>query len=226
MKNQDVNRKSIYLIAACVAFLLGFLSNVSHAALANSAEVYLQGDPGSWVGGAIGAPNVTWVHGIDGIFSSTATGPGLISISYQGDSWWYFEFASPTYNPVTNTNTGTPLQDGMYENATRYPFNSPTKPGMSIYGNGAGDNTSDGWFDILDVAFDASGNLLRLAIDFKQYDETDTMSGPGIFGSLRYNDPGFALNTTGLAPVPVPASAWLLGSGLLGLSGMSRRKRK
>jgi hypothetical protein len=173
----------------------------------------------------VGAASVTWVHGVDGVFSSGATGPDVITINYQGSAYWTFDFAAPTYNPQTNTNTGTPLQDGMYLNATRYPFNSPTKPGLSVYGNGAGDNTSDGWFDILDVAFDSSGNLLRLAVDFKQYDETSTMSGPGLFGSLRYNDPNIALNTTG-APVPIPATGWLLGSALVGLVGTARRRER
>lgn len=224
MKTKLLNLKGPCLIGVYVALFVVFMSGKSHASLANNAEVYLQGDPGSWVGGAIGTPNATWIHGIDGLFSSTTTSTGQIDINYQGAADWSFNFASPTYNPQTNTNTGTPLQDGMYLNATRYPFNSPTKPGMSIYGNGRGDNTSDGWFDILDIAFDSSGNLLRLAVDFKQYDETNTMSGPGMFGSLRYNDPGIALNTTGVAPTPVPATVLLLGSGLLGLAGASRRK--
>lgn len=224
MKTNFMNTKQLRLVAASSVLLGCLVSNISYAALADTAEVYLQSDPGSYVGGAIRAPNVTWVHGVDGIFSSSGGGPGLAAIQYQGSADWTFDFAAPTYNPQTNTNIGTPLQDGMYLNATRYPFNSPTTPGMSIYGNGAGDNTSDGWFDVLDVAFDGSGNLSRLAVDFKQYDETNMMSGPGLFGSLRYNDPGIALNTKGVAPVPVPAAAWLFGSGLLGLMGMARRK--
>lgn len=31
--------------------------------------------------------------------------------------------------------------------------------------------------------------------------------------------------TMDIAPVPVPGAAWLLGSGLLGLAGLGRRKR-
>lgn len=37
-------------------------------------------------------------------------------------------------------------------------------------------------------------------------------------GDLQYNVPG------GTSPVPLPAAVWLLGSGLLGLAGIGRRK--
>ncbi len=36
------------------------------------------------------------------------------------------------------------------------------------------------------------------------------------------NDPNIQLNTS---PVPLPAAAWLFGSGLLGLMGVARRKK-
>lgn len=39
-----------------------------------------------------------------------------------------------------------------------------------------------------------------------------------VFDDLRYNE--------ALAPVPLPAAAWLLGSGLLGFAGLGRRRRK
>lgn len=36
----------------------------------------------------------------------------------------------------------------------------------------------------------------------------------------------WALADTGVAPVPVPAAAWLFGSALLGLAGIQRRRKK
>lgn len=41
-----------------------------------------------------------------------------------------------------------------------------------------------------------------------------------------YNDCGsleFSINTVSISAVPIPAAAWLLGSGLLGLAGIARR---
>jgi hypothetical protein len=44
------------------------------------------------------------------------------------------------------------------------------------------------------------------------------IDGPLVLGSLDFN-----LMTS--APVPVPAAAWLLGSGLLGLLGVAKRRK-
>lgn len=53
--------------------------------------------------------------------------------------------------------------------------------------------------------------------------------GNGINGAAMIDGPfqGFNANfNVMLHPVPVPAAAWLLGSGLIGLFGVSRRKKK
>lgn len=44
------------------------------------------------------------------------------------------------------------------------------------------------------------------------------------FGSFNGQDQAFVLNPTA-APVPVPAAVWLLGSGLLGLFGIARKRK-
>ena len=207
-------------IFACLAFVGTAFSNASHAAVtyATSAQVYLQGDPNSWVGGAIGAPSATWTQTQIPTFSARTIGFWLnaVEVFYDNHGVWSFVFGPPT---------GTLLHNGMYLNALGSTINSPDSPWLTVDGNARGDNLSDGWFYILNIAFDGSGNLARLAVDFKQYDDATTMSGPGIFGSLRYNDPAIPLNTTGVAPVPAPAGAWLFGSGLLGLASAVRRRR-
>ncbi len=204
-------------VAAAVALLC---STPSRAALATSAVVYLQSDPGSWVGGAIGAPEVTWTHGNEGIFSANYNYRQGVSISYQGGDWWDFEFAAPSYDPVSNTNDGQQLKVGFYDKAQRFPFNSPTRPGLSVSGNGRGNNTLSGWFRVLEIDHGLNGELNRFAVDFRQYDESSTMSGPSLYGSLRFNS-SIAIN-----PVPEPASYAMLLAGLVMTAAVARRRQR
>ena len=199
-------------------------SKLAIAALATSGSVYLSAEPGSWVGGGIGSSESTWTHGVEGIFSITSNFDQGASVTFNDGNYWNFDFAAPTYNPVTNTNDGNRLEIGFYDNATRFPFNSPTRPGMNFSGNGRGNNRLGAWFDVLDIEYGLGGEVLSLAVDFRQFDESEAMLGASTFGSLRINS-NIPLNFTGMAlsQVPVPASIWLCGSGLIGLIGFSRR---
>lgn len=199
-------------------------ASLSHAAdLAKTATVYLDAEPGSWVGGAIGAPSVTWTHGDQGIFQtwSTADTPGTVRINYNGGSQWFdFTFAAPTYNPVTNTNDGQPLHLGLYDRATRWPFNSPTRPGLDVSGTGRGNNTLYGWFNILELDYNATtGALDAFAVDFRQYDEATGPNGPSLYGSLRFNS-DIAIN-----PVPEPSTYAMMFGGLGVLAFCARRRQ-
>ena len=59
------------------------------------------------------------------------------------------------------------------------------------------------------------------------YYSTD-WDGDGIRGAGMINGPfpGFNANFDMSAPVPVPAAVWLFGSGLVGLVGVARRRKK
>ncbi|MHB8346897.1 MAG: VPLPA-CTERM sorting domain-containing protein [Acidiferrobacterales bacterium] len=58
------------------------------------------------------------------------------------------------------------------------------------------------------------------------YAATVPAGDPSGFGGVQYylHLTG-VVNKTSVAPVPLPAAVWLLGSGLIGLVGVSRRKR-
>jgi hypothetical protein len=214
--------KKLLKLAPVMALLCASLSHARD--IATSATVYFHAEPGSWVGGAIGAPEVTWTHGDEGIFYSysTAEFPGLVRIGYDaGSTWFDFNFAAPTYDPVTNTNDGQPLRVGLYDRAQRYPFNSPTRPGLDVSGTGRGNNTLYGWFNILELEYDdATGALEAFAVDFLQYDEASGPTGPSLYGSLRFNS-DIAIN-----PVPEPSTCALMLGGLGVLALCARRRQR
>lgn len=65
------------------------------------------------------------------------------------------------------------------------------------------------------LLFDMQPGLHYLSLYAKPF----TVDDPGLFGlTLRLQQ----VQTT---PVPVPAALWLLGSGLIGMAGLMRRKR-
>lgn len=93
----------------------------------------------------------------------------------DANNWWTLDFAAPADSALT---------PGTYPDATRYPFNSPTSPGMSMYGDGRGCNTLTGWFKVREYELDGSGNVSKLAIDFIQHCEGN---GAPLYGSVRVN---------------------------------------
>jgi hypothetical protein len=97
-----------------------------------------------------------------------------ISVSDSTNNWSMYFVGPDETVPVV----------GDYPNATRWAFNG-NGAGLSWIGDGRGDNTSTGNFQVLDATFDPSGNLLSFAADFTQYDEG--ISNEWNIGLIRYN---------------------------------------
>ncbi|TSC54036.1 MAG: hypothetical protein LiPW30_782 [Parcubacteria group bacterium LiPW_30] len=94
------NKVSLLVVMLCLS------ANQCFAALATYGSVYLNAEPGSYVGGGIGANEVLWTHGIEGIFSISRNFDQGIDVSFDDGNYWRFSFAAPTYNPIANTNDG------------------------------------------------------------------------------------------------------------------------
>ena len=125
-------------------------------------------DKGDYIGGG---GSEAFLGGANIKFSGTKN---LISSSVsQGNSWWSLDLSSPI----------TALATGTYTNATRYPFNG-TGLGLSFSGSGRGCNTLTGSYTIFDIAYDGSGNIVRLAADFTQHCEGGK---PALYGRIRYH---------------------------------------
>jgi hypothetical protein len=223
IKEQQMKTKHLLYILSILLFLLA--SNASYATLATSGSIYLNSEPGSWVGGGIGEDSVTWQHGDEGIFdiSTNSFNYGAF-VTFNDGNRWSFNFVAPTYDPTTNTNDGNLLEVAFFDNATRYPFNSPTRPGLDFSGNGRGNNQLGGWFDVREITYDESfTEILSFAVDFRQFDESEQMTGPSTFGSLRINS-DIPLNFT-LAPVPESDAYAMLLAGLALISVATNKKR-
>ena len=111
------------------------------------------------------------------------------------DSAW-----DPLISSQGRTDNGTGAVDGLYVNT----FGAVT-----------------GNFVVATVEFLATG------VGTSGLDLTEYLLNPWASGGSPLN-PGFnngSLTVSALSAVPVPAAAWLFGSGLLGLAGMARRKK-
>jgi hypothetical protein len=93
----------------------------------------------------------------------------------DGWRWWYLRLAAPE---------GANLSVGSYANATRWPFQETTAPGLDFSGNGRGNNRLTGSFDILESNI-ADDGTFTFAVDFLQYDEEIT--NWWVKGAVRYN---------------------------------------
>ena len=114
----------------------------------------------------------------DGYFTARANYHNGVRLSFQGfdgSAWWYLDFAAPQR---------VQLAPGVYEHATRFPFQSLAVPGLDVHGEGRGCNTLTGRFEVFEVTYGPSGEVLTFAADFEQHCEG---MGPALVGAIRYN---------------------------------------
>jgi hypothetical protein len=108
-----------------------------------------------------------------------------ILVRVVGEPSWMLRFAPPS---------GQPLVPGPYEQASRLPMNSPTRPGLAVSSDVRSCNKSIGRFDVHDIHVEPDGSVSRFAADFSQI-----CDGKGFLsGSLRYN---------AVDPAPLPGDA-------------------
>jgi len=123
----------------------------------------------------------------DGTFTVDSVDADHVRLLFRGQDTWSFNFAAPD---------GTGLSTQAYWDATRYPFNDPSVPGLSVSGAGRGCNTLTGKFNVLEIVTDANGIYTNLAVDFEQHCEGQP---PALFGSVRLNyvDPSVPIASAG-----------------------------
>src|SRR5262245_11229114 len=101
--------------------VLGMASLLFFAAGGARADTFVQlaGDPGDFISGGISRRLDT----TNGVFSVSGNFDNGVSIFYNGTTFFSFDFAPPE---------GETLTARAYENAARFPFQSPTQPGLDV----------------------------------------------------------------------------------------------
>ncbi len=79
---------------------------------------------------------------------------------------------------------GQPFAPGIYEDAQRFPFNSPGHPGMDITVRSSGCETITGRFIVYEVEYGPLGSLKKFAADFEQH---CAGAVPWLRGGVRFN---------------------------------------
>jgi hypothetical protein len=155
---------SVVALAACCS-----------SAGAQTTALYLDSQPGDYIGQGV---QQTWTSP-ELTFRVSSASQSNVSLQADdfpaGSTWWYLNFAAPVSGF---------LAPGIYEDAIRYPFESPAMPGLSVSGSGRGCNTSTGRFIVYEFVMNAAGQVQRFAADFEQHCED---GGPALFGAIRFN---------------------------------------
>lgn len=178
--------RSLVAVGACA---LGCVLPASPAvaATAQSASLTMTSDQGDFIGDG---RQYSYDTSARDVFGSSSSGQAVhIDLRAANGDWWFLDFAAPA---------GQALEPTTYDSATRWPFQGPGAPGLSVSGNGRGCNTLTGSFSVTEVTFDPFGNLERFAADFEQHCEG---AQPALRGHVQLVNP----------PAPEPLS---IGLGL------------
>src|SRR5919198_3979000 len=145
---------------ACAAVTAFALPAAADVVPATSGSLTMTSDPGDYIGGG-----QSWSYAMppDSFASQILYRNGVeVIVNGANGDWWYLDFGAPN---------GAQLTPGTYDNAARWPFQDPSQPGLSIFGNGRGCNTLTGRFTVLDATYAPGGSLVSFHATFEQHCE-------------------------------------------------------
>jgi HYR domain len=144
---------------------------------ASGSFLYMNSQPGDYIGGGVeriftasdSAINGSLPQGGDFFSASVIQGPYT--------QWFYVDIAAPP---------GQALAVGSYTGAVRASFRPPGTPGIDVFGNGVGCNTTTGQFDVNELSYAPTGELLVFDATFEQHCEGNPAA---LFGRIRIENP-------------------------------------
>jgi uncharacterized repeat protein (TIGR01451 family) len=135
---------------------------------------HLVSEPGDWVGEGITRTFTPANSTLYFMRRNSDNGVDFGVVDNASDWLWDVSVTAPHAAVLVPDN---------YEEALRYPFNSPAKPGLAAFGEWRGCNEVDGRHVVREVVFGTAGEVLRFAADFEQHCD----GGPALRGYVRYN---------------------------------------
>src|SRR5215469_296742 len=153
-------RKEIQMKRYRVVWVALALLCLASTVQAQVTSLSLVSDTGDFVG----LGQTTFLTPADGTFNaqgiSTGNHVGVFFLGNQPGIFWSLDFAAPN---------GQTLAVGTYPGATRWPFEAPNQPGLSVFGDGRGCNTLTGSFAVLEISYGADGNIASFDATFEQH---------------------------------------------------------
>src|SRR5262245_31190203 len=151
-----------------------FVLSSSSSAKAEETSLFLSGESGDFIVG----PQLLFFTPADGKFVAQPNFDNGVSIFLNTpsfDHFWFLDFAAPHSQPLTV---------GVYENAQRFPFQDPSRPGLSVSGDGRGCNTLTGRFQVKEITYGPGSDIIAFWAIFEQHCEG---AAPAAFGEIRLN---------------------------------------
>lgn len=227
-------------LTVALTAMLGVAATGAQAAVLNAGDVLTitsgvttydeYGNPtgvssGSWFGmdtdanSKIAAAEATAINGLAGITIGVTQGPGVI------DGWNFFGPAGTDYttSPITGGTTNGLDFSGWTVAWGAVPLIPMGSGAWSPLNCGAGHMGCTGLTFTNGVANFAWSGTYGDSYSL-WYTATVPDGDASGFGNVQYIVRLVGTVEMGVSEVPVPAAAWLLGSGLLGLVGVARRK--
>ena len=167
-------------------------------------------------------PGVTWIHDITG---DATTGKDIVKVGVGVEDNQYL-FRMYLYGAPTSADTGTIY--GIYLGLPELGSSSPEEFSGSVESmlrNRNGLFYSYLQSDSSSIPLAGFNVLSNGVLQWKVDQSSITTSWFYMMGATL-NATGTIHDQTGVAATPIPAAAWLLGSGIIGLIGIMRRNQK
>jgi hypothetical protein len=150
-------------VAALVLAATALGVTAANAQPITTGSMSFSGDPGDFIAGGGSFSYSTSANDFLTVFGSADDHVVTIDVSGANGDNWNLDLAAPSGQALTAGTT--------YANAIRYPFQAPTAPGLSLFGNGRGCNTVTGSFAVQNAVFGPNGYVQTLDATFEQHCE-------------------------------------------------------